>query len=972
MKSENITNMPTELSMKNYYHKQQNLAIVVGKSDGSVTVLKLAKKDKTEPVKEAPKPKIGGLLGKFTAVSSSSSNIASSSSSTSSTNDKPIIEKWFDFKAENSAVKLIKCSDTVTRIATTCNDSKDVHIWEAESHTDLTIEQTIEIEKTEIVHDLEWTSFGDGQSILIIGSNKKLYCFTESKVQPGLFKDKKKYWHKITTLLPSVNDMPCSKISVTKERSIISAFGSVLHVFTKTLHGDDSKKFMAKFNVPTEPSIKSQTLLMHRRLADYHPNFLLELLMDGRFDTVKKIIYHVVKHLQIFEEKVEKKKGDKLEEYINKGKDYAYLLEIPSLKVTTLIKEEKKKAAAEPAQPRQRTLLDRFSSMSIEETKAEGKPSTLLEEPEEEMSIDEAVRILKTSLASVHLPGLSKHDQINLIAVIDTYLELQKNPEALDEAGIRYLVAVKFLQYLAKRSQIGAQSDLLLNKVNSSMIAWALISETQDALWNMLCPETASISWKLIQQLGVIYWQKNPGSLKAIAERLAKQIFKETNDPSKCALYYMALKKKGALSQLFKLKGNEKVADFLNKNFNEEKNRISAVKNAYVLLSRHDVNYAAAYFLLADSPKDAVSVLIKNSKEYDLAYFIARLYCGDDSSFCKNLLKNELTQYYATEEKDIWMQSIIKWTLKEYESAVEILVKRGSEDDETFDPSLFAYCLKLDSKPSLNNSDIISKHILPILQRTAHYFYQIGAYTLSLEYLLKLKNIDQYTSKRKLTSSSNDALMSGTFSGFGGGMGGFDAFGGFGGGMMGMGMMGMMSGSSSSTKLQEETKEAKEQPEITELLKLKTALSILCQELYDLCYNAESNYREGWDNNRIKIMSDIDDLVAKLDIDKNMLLAQLKQFTKLNGFLIARCLLCNDGESILTILETFAIQIGTTISLVIKSPLTPSHVSRIEHQLKEFIYCYSRMKSLKVKISEQQQADLSATLFVSSETQVFQ
>ena len=1055
--------LASESSIKNYFSKQA-LVLTVGRSNGTATIFRIRKKEKEETPKQAPKPMIGGIMGKFLTTSSTSN--ASKTTSSSNEEEKIGLEQWFDFKAEDSAVKLIKCCDLLSRVVTTSEGSNTVRIWECESHTNFSLEQAIEVKTDEFVTDCSWHHYGDGQHILTIGSNKQIYCFTQSKVSSSLLVQKEQYWKKVTDFMPSVKGAPCSKISVTKEQTVVASFGSSLHVYTKFLQDEDATKIGSRFNLSGTPSLMVQTMLMHRRLSDYHPNFLLELLMDGRFNIVRKIIMHLVKHLIIFNEKVEKKRNDKFDSYMNKDSDYAYLLVVPSIKLTSLMKEEEVKKV-EPVPQKRRTLLDKFTV--IDETPKTEEATEKKEETnteETEMNIFEAVRIIKTSLTSVHLPGLTSMDQMNLIAVIDTYVELHKNPEALDVAGIRFLVVVKFMQYLAKKQQHNSSmkmtqtNDLLLNKVKSSLISWALISETQDSLWNMVCPEEVNITWTLLQQLGCVYWQTNPNSLRKTAERLAKQIFKDTADPSKCALYYLAMKKKGALAQLFKLKGNEKVAEFINKDFTDDKNKTSAMKNAFVLMSRQDFNYAAAYFLLAESPKDAIDILIKKTRQYDLAYFVTRLYCGDDSDFCKKLLQNEILPYYKNEERDTWMQSAIQWISKDYEKSVETLVsRRGVEESETFDPSLFSYCVKIDSKPHLNASDVISKHVLPIILRTTHYYFQAGLYTFCLEYLLKMKNIDQYTSKKKLNTSSGQSLMSGqinmgsfgggmggmggsmlsgnlssgTFGGMGGmssgmnsgnlssgtfggmgmsgmssgnlssgtlsggfGMGGFGGMGGMGnmasgtlsGGFGGMGMGGMNSGNLSSgtlsggfgmggfggmgnpsptTKNQtpKVEEEAKEQTDITDLVRFKTALNILCQELYDISNQTYHNYGSDWDKNHNKIMTDIDEIVSKFGMDKCILIKKLKQFTKLNGFLTARCLLCKDGESILGVLEAFAYQIETTLSSIVKSPLKESQVANIDSLLQDFVYCYNRMRTCQVKISEKQQADLSSTLLVS-------
>lgn len=83
----------------------------------------------------------------------------------------------------------------------------------------------------------------------------------------------------------------------------------------------------------------------------------------------------------------------------------------------------------------------------------------------------------------------------------------------------------------------------------------------------------------------------------------------------------------------------ERQAEFFMRDFTQAKNIEAADRNAGMLLGKHGFDYAAAFYLLIDRPKDAIKVLVKNCQDYYLAYLIARLYCGDDSEFTNNFLR---------------------------------------------------------------------------------------------------------------------------------------------------------------------------------------------------------------------------------------------------------------------------------------------------------------------------------------------
>jgi hypothetical protein len=73
---------------------------------------------------------------------------------------------------------------------------------------------------------------------------------------------------------------PTTALSITRELSIISATGKALHVYTKWTEDDTDQN---------SGTLISKSLAFHRRLPDYHPKYLTELLMHEEYDKVKKV-----------------------------------------------------------------------------------------------------------------------------------------------------------------------------------------------------------------------------------------------------------------------------------------------------------------------------------------------------------------------------------------------------------------------------------------------------------------------------------------------------------------------------------------------------------------------------------------------------------------------------------------------------------------------------------------------------------
>lgn len=59
--------------------------------------------------------------------------------------------------------------------------------------------------------------------------------------------------------------------------------------------------------------------------------------------------------------------------------------------------------------------------------------------------------------------------------------------------------------------------------------------------------------------------------------------------------------------------------------------------------------YAAAFFLLAGSPKDAVNIIASRMQDLQLAIAVARVYEGDDGPVLRELLEEKVLPQAALE-----------------------------------------------------------------------------------------------------------------------------------------------------------------------------------------------------------------------------------------------------------------------------------------------------------------------------------
>lgn len=201
--------------------------------------------------------------------------------------------------------------------------------------------------------------------------------------------------------------------------------------------------------------------------------------------------------------------------------------------------------------------------------------------------------------------------------------------EALDDSGLRYLLATRHHTYLLRCLPLSERASLQKQGLPSHSVVWAFHSETQEELIQLVLNQN-NLKWADLKDLGVGWWCKNNASLKKLIERVAKSALLKHNDPLDASFYYMALKKKNILTGLFRSFGDKKMTDFFQNNFNEDRWRRAALKNAYALLGKQKFKHAAAFFLLANDLKSAVQVCLNNLDDLQLAMVLVRLYDGGE------------------------------------------------------------------------------------------------------------------------------------------------------------------------------------------------------------------------------------------------------------------------------------------------------------------------------------------------------
>lgn len=372
-------------------------------------------------------------------------------------------------------------------------------------------------------------------------------------------------------------------------------------------------------------------------------------------------------------------------------------------------------------------------------------------------------QLISRLLTHTHLPGLSSLDQMHLLALADTVATCNTDfaerfindaaktaiskenltgvpenvsTESLDDCGLRFLLAMKHYTYLLRCLPLAQRTQFQKQGVVSSNIVWAFHSESEEEILNLI-PSYAKgqFRWATLKELGVGFWLRNNTLLRQCIEKLAKSSYQAKQDPMDAALYYIAMKKKSLVWGLYRSRRDDKMTSFFANNFQEDRWRKAALKNAFALLGKQRFEHAVAFFLLANALDDAIEVCLNKLEDLQLALVITRLYEGEHDATppsYKKLLYEEVlgcdsdgnNQDNSRAHPDPFLRSMSLWLLKDYSGSLNTLLLNNvglnhpahldddrlfrSESSQSTNPNVFNFYIYLRTHPLLIRQYIAS------------------------------------------------------------------------------------------------------------------------------------------------------------------------------------------------------------------------------------------------------------------------
>lgn len=359
--------------------------------------------------------------------------------------------------------------------------------------------------------------------------------------------------------------------------------------------------------------------------------------MGGHFDVVKLVLRSVLLHM-------------------NAGATgFVHVLSLEDVLRLTANKKRKMQPSIQPAD----RPVPPPSAMDAAPTSGNAAPADA-----DVFGPADAVR-LSERLALASLPGLSRKDQLRLLAVVDTLRQILELGAGLDAPGTRFFVSLKMFQFLRKVQ--------IRTAFSMSNWAWALQSQAHETLLSHVAP-TGAFTWTDVRQYGVPMWLKNPERFRQVMENVAKTAYAASKDPFDCLLLYVALKRTGVLSTMFKMAKKEKVAQFLLNDFTDERWQTAAMKNAYSLIKQRLFNQAAAFFLVAGKLRDCLKILLKHEDDFLLALSVARLVEGVAGTEYRWVLEEHVVPR-ARELHSPWLLSMSKWLMSDFAGSLQALLQ---------------------------------------------------------------------------------------------------------------------------------------------------------------------------------------------------------------------------------------------------------------------------------------------------------
>lgn len=289
---------------------------------------------------------------------------------------------------------------------------------------------------------------------------------------------------------------------------------------------------------------------------------------------------------------------------------------------------------------------------------------------------EDAADQLPDATVSLSRIGLSPSSQPQLRMLIGYVAEMLTSRLQADACGMKYLAMLALRQAQHSETPSKTHADLLSA---GQQVVWAYYSRSQQALVDqtILATPNGKLLLQDASRSGLFLWLYDKEQLRLQAETIAANEYVAADrNPIACSLIYFALGKNSTVYSLWKQAHGHgeqgAMLKFLANDFSQARWQTAAKKNAYALLAKQRFAYAAAFFVLAGSYRDAINVCVRSHGDLSLGLLLARLLDPSD-----DLLVYAVREYLlpvALTAGNRWLAHWALMTVGEYGAAVQAIV----------------------------------------------------------------------------------------------------------------------------------------------------------------------------------------------------------------------------------------------------------------------------------------------------------
>ncbi|KAJ4371209.1 regulator of (H+)-ATPase in vacuolar membrane [Neocucurbitaria cava] len=482
-----------------------------------------------------------------------------------------------------------------------------------------------------IIQDLDWSSTPDNQSILAVGFPHRVVIYAQLRYD---YLNAGPSWVQIRDIrIRDITPHPIGDSVWLGSGNLIIGAGNQLFIQDENVAVTEGLFPSLRMISRKKASIDIFTAVsrINGPLPVYHPQLLSQCVLAGKLLLVQRILIRLYQKLKFWIE------GEELDSTLD-------------FSVEDFHEDKTHMASA------RKDMHSSYADFSDD-----GEPNAVTEE---------VASNLRDLLTTKQIPLLSSREQFHLADIVECIGMVERHRRSIDDNAGRFLLF--FRRHILNEAKKGP--------ISWREIIWAFHSGSQDILVDLVSRHfNGKMMWQHAKECGVFMWMTDINALRAQFEVIARNEYTKTEEknPVDCALYYLALRKKPVLVGLWRMAtwSREQGAThrLLSNNFNEERWKTAALKNAYALMGKRRFEYAASFFLLADHLQDAVSVLHNQLGDTQLAIAVARVYGGDDSPVLLSFLKDKVLPQ-AARDGNRWLATWAYWLLGRRDTAVRSLV----------------------------------------------------------------------------------------------------------------------------------------------------------------------------------------------------------------------------------------------------------------------------------------------------------